>query len=80
MKLDEFYTVESDTACWVLTYEKEGDINPNTGKPIITRDVSYHANLKQALVKYLDNCLKPSADIQDVKNRIAEVELRIENL
>ncbi len=80
MKLDEFYTVEPDTACWTLTYEKIGDINPKTGKPTITRDASYHANLKQALVKYLDNCLKSSADIQDVKNRITEVEQKIENL
>lgn len=77
MKLDEFYTVEPDTACWVLTYEKQGDINPKTGKPTISRDVSYHADLKQSLVAYLDKCLEPSTDIQDVIHRISEAENRI---
>lgn len=80
MKLDAFYTVEPDTACWVLTYEKQGEINPNTGKPKVSRDVSYHANLKQALVTYLDKCLEPSTDIQDAINHISATEERINKL
>lgn len=64
----------------MLQYEKKGDINPKTGKPKTTRDVSYHANLKQALSKYLDESLKPSTELQGVLNRIAQVEQTIQNL
>ena len=78
MRLDENWTVEPDTRCWVLTYEKTGDINPKTGKPTITSNQSYHANLKQALLAYLDKYLEPSKDVQDVLNRIREAEARIE--
>lgn len=80
MRLDEFYTVEPDASCWTLTYAKSGDINPDTGKPIISRDVSYHANLKQALLKYLDEALKPSTDAQDMVNLICGVEEKVERL
>lgn len=80
IQLDENYSIESDAACWTLTYEKEGDINPKTGKPIVSRDASYHANLKQALVKYLDNSLKPCKDAQDVLKRITELEKTIEKV
>lgn len=80
IRLDEFYTIESDARCWVLTYEKSGDINPDTGKPTISRDVSYHANLKQLLTRYLDDCLRPSTNLQDVINRIAEVEANIDKM
>jgi len=80
IKLDENFTIDSDAACWTLTYEKTGDINPSTGKPTVSRDVSYHMNLKQALSRYLDDCLKPSTGIQDVLRRISEVEEKIEKL
>ena len=80
IQLDENYSIESDTACWVLNYEKEGEINPKTGKPIISPDASYHANLRQALAKYLDNALKPCKDAQDLMRRITEVEKTIEKV
>lgn len=78
IQLDEYYRIEEDAASWNLIYEKEGEINDKTGKPSISRDASYHANLKQALVVYLDKCLKGSTDIQDVVRRITEAEARIE--
>lgn len=80
MKLDKFYTLEPDTACWVLTYEKTGDINPKTGKPTISRETSYHANFKQALVAYADKCLEPSTDVQDAIRRVTELEQKIATL
>lgn len=78
IQLDEFYRIEEDAASWNLIYEKEGEINDKTGKPSISRDASYHANLKQALVVYLDKSLKGSTDAQDVIRRITEAEERIE--
>ena len=78
IQLDEYYRIEEDAASWNLIYEKEGEINAKTGKPSISRDASYHANLKQALVMYLDKSLKGSTDVQDVIQRISEAEARIE--
>lgn len=78
MQLDEFYTVEKDARCWILTYEKIGPEKNDKGKLVISRDQTYHANLKQALVYYLDNCLKGSTDAQDVINRITEAEKKID--
>lgn len=80
IKLDDYYTIESDASCWSLLYEKQGDINPNTGKPIVSRDASYHANLKQALHKYLDNCLKQPESVQGLMVRLAQVEATINKL
>jgi hypothetical protein len=77
MKLDENYRIEQDAANWILIYESEGDVNPKTGKRSISRDVSYHANLRQALTVYLDKNLKGSTDILDVKNRLVEAERKI---
>ncbi len=88
MKLDEFFTVEPDTACWVLTQrvsearDKDGvrKLDKITKEPLWNEDASYHANLKQALVKYLDLSLKGSDDAQAILNRIKEVEERIAKL
>lgn len=80
MKLDEFYTVEKDSRCWILTYEKIGPEINEKGNPVVSRDETYHANLKQALTYYLDNCLRGSQDAQDVLRRITEAEGRINKL
>ncbi len=80
IQLDENYRIEEDSVSWNLIYEKEGEINPDTGKPIMSRDASYHATLKQALVAYLDKSLKGSTDVQGVIDRIAEAEQRIVGL
>lgn len=74
MKLDKFYTVEPDASCWVLNYEKVGPDKNDKGELITSRNTSYHANLKQALSKYLDNTLKPCSTVEAVINRIDEVE------
>lgn len=55
MRLDEYYTVVPDASCWTLAYEKVGPEKNEKGELITSRSISYHANLKQALVKYLDD-------------------------
>lgn len=77
IQLDEHYRVEEDSNSWNLVYEKLGDINPNTGKPIVSSNVSYHANLKQALVCYLNESASGSTELQDVIRHISEAEDRI---
>lgn len=78
IQLDKHYRIERDTASWNLVYEKQGEVNPNTGKPKMSRDVTYHANLKQALVTYLDVSLEGSTDVQSVVAAISAAEERIE--
>lgn len=78
IRLDDNYRIEEDSCSWNLIYEKEGDINPKTGKPIISRDASYHANLKQALTWYLHLSQSGSETLQDAIRAISEAEKRIE--
>ena len=80
MRLDEFYTVIDDGNCWTLAYEKEGDVNPKTGKPTISRDASYHANLKQALTAYFHKNLAGDRTWQEIIDRMNEIEKRIEQI
>lgn len=79
IKLDEFYRVEEDSHSWNLVYEKQGDINPNTGKPKLSSDVSYHANLRQALSWYLHKSQSGSTTIHEAVTAMLEAEERINN-
>lgn len=79
MQLDEFYTVRDDGNCWTLEYKKEGKLN-NKGVPMISRDSSYHANLKQACIAYMHKTLSGAEDVQTVIDRIELAEKRIEKM
>jgi len=80
IKLDDEFTLESDINNWTLKYCKEGDINPETGKPTITKWESYHGDLKFALIKYLNSAPKDAGDVLHLMKRINDVENRILNL
>lgn len=80
IKLDKNYRIEEDAHSWNLVYEGKGPVNPKTGKPKKLYDISYHANLKQALSTYLDKSLKGSTELQGVLARLSEVEQRIQSL
>lgn len=58
MKLDDNYSVDYDGMQYVLSFEKEGEINPKTGKPIIRKDQWYPSTLGQALSLFMDKKLK----------------------
>lgn len=77
MKIDENYTLENDSNQWVLNYRSEGEINPKTNKPITTENKWYCGTLSQALNRYLDESLKPSKDIQQLK---AVLDLSMKNI
>ncbi len=79
--LDEQYRIEAEPACWSLIYEvPTGKVSPTTGEPTFSRDASYHANLKQALTKYLDESLKESSSLVDVLERLKAAEQNIANV
>lgn len=79
-RIDDNWWVESDSSSYNLHYEKEGDINPNTGKPMVARDVTYHARLKDALKYYLNETMKESSDVRELIARIENAEQKIEAL
>ena len=84
MKLDKNWTLEPDIGgkCWVLTNTEKriAKVGKSKGKMISVVEEVYPANMKQGLVMYLDEVLKPSEGLQDVLNRIREVEKLIEKL
>ncbi|MFA5299663.1 MAG: hypothetical protein WC389_15855 [Lutibacter sp.] len=79
MKLDKNYSIEKDAYNWILRYESIGGINKKTGKPIVTKNETYHGALKFALFAYLDSVLNPSSDIKELLSAINEAETRIIN-
>jgi hypothetical protein len=56
MKLDENYTIKQDTYNFILHYENEGDVNPETGKPTVTVRDTFYPTLEQALLAYASRC------------------------
>lgn len=74
IRLDDEYTIEPDTACWALHYRKEGEINPATGKPMLSRDDTYHVNLEMALKAYVDKRLKTDAtNVDELLEKLREL-------
>lgn len=73
--LDEKYSIWAGLDNVTLYYESvSNDINPKTGKPIVSKWQTYHATLGQALVRYLDMNLRASQDIKEVSEKIKELE------
>jgi hypothetical protein len=79
--IDEIYSIERDTYNWILvsaekkTVEKDGET-----KEITSKNESFHASIKQCLVKYLDESLKPCGTIPDLLNKIESIEVKIDLL
>ncbi len=77
MKIDNNYSIENDSHQWILKYEREGDINQKTGNPTKSESKWYCGTLKQALQRYLDECLKPAKDAQTIIQLIVLSEQKI---
>lgn len=82
LQLDNEWSIESDAYAFKLCYLKQGRINKKTGKQVITAIETFHPNLEQALIWYMDNCIKSCDDaktilkkLEEVKNIITELKL-----
>ena len=80
MKLDENYSIEKDPYCWILRYEKTGEINEKTGKPIQTLNETYHNSTKQALAEYLDCIIGDNFEVIGILESIKLAESNILNM
>lgn len=77
IELDQNFSLEADRYAWNLHYRSEGEINEETGKPIITQWVHYHGDIQFALKDYMNASLKPAADVVELLQRIDLAENRI---
>lgn len=68
--IDNHYFVTKDRESWVLTYEREGKINPATGKPKITKKQKFSGSFKGCLVLYAKDVQKPLPDIDRIIARM----------
>jgi hypothetical protein len=73
LKLDENYKVEKDENNFVLIFEKEA-YNEKTKKNYMQKDRWYYPKLSQVLDKYLNECLRPIPDIENVYKELIRVE------
>ena len=80
MKIDEYWSIESDAACWTLRYYKEGPERNSKGDLVKSSSSSYHATFEQALKHYCDASLKVSDELKDVKDALAAAMAKIEKL
>ena len=75
IKLDDEYTIESDSASWNLHYcSPTGKVSKKTGEPTFSTDVSYHATLAQACSSYLNNRPKGSTTVSEILDRVTDAE------
>lgn len=75
LKLDDNYAIDSDAFNVILRFENIGEINPKTGKPIISSSETYHPTLEQAVGSYVNQRLKSAigTDVYDLDAFISEV-------
>lgn len=72
MKLDENFTLTSDSYGWTLVYKKENGINDKTEKPKISTKTTHHATMYQALKSYIDDCVKASGGVLEIKKLLGQ--------
>lgn len=79
MKIDEFFSLETDPNNWILRKETPSSYTDKEGneKDTISKKEWYFSNIKKALKRYLDESLTDPSNISDLLNRIEDVESKI---
>lgn len=65
LKLDNEWSIESDAYSFMLKYKSHK---------------TWHPNLEQALIWYMDNCIKPCDDAKTILEKLEEVKTIIKGL
>ena len=79
-KIDENYSIEKDAHAFSLKYYKIGDINPDTGKPVITKGEWYFPTINMCLKKYVQESLNVCNDAVIIFDRLEALNAKIDNL
>jgi len=80
IKLDEHYYLTNDSNQWVLNFEKEGEINPKTGKPTIKKDTWYCGTIQGCIRRYYNESTKDCSNLQELKESIDKIESKLDEL
>ena len=74
MVLDKDFRIEVDSYNYSLIKEEvTEEINPRTGKLIVSRDQWHYPSLNMALKKYVDEALRPSKSIEEVLGKLGSI-------
>jgi hypothetical protein len=80
MKIDSNYTIERDSYNVILKFYEEGEINPDTGKPVITKVEYYYPSLETALIAYTNKAADYGNDIQTLLDELKTMRNTITSL
>lgn len=84
IKLDKNWDLSPDHASWMLTFTDvkvgEGQNKKGNVKDIVVKRYTYHANLKQALVRYCNEALKPMNTVEELLAKVQSLQEYIESL
>lgn len=72
IKLDNNYSISGDIYNWTLNFEEER--TNKEGKKYTTTEEWYFPKLSQALNKYINQSLKVSESVEDLINKLNDIE------
>lgn len=79
--LDDDYSIEMEGINVTLRYEKaEGEVNPKTGKPKITKKTRHYSTIGQALKQYVQFSAEGCNDVREILVKMDEIYKVIDNL
>lgn len=80
LKIDDDYRIESSTTGCSLVLQAEGEINPNTNKPIEKFDQWFFPDVKACLKKYCKLQTQECRSIESVIEMIDSLMKKIDDL
>jgi hypothetical protein len=80
LRLDDIFTIESDTYSFMLKQEENKGINEKSGKPIVMTNYWYFPTMNMCLKRYIQESLKSCNDIDAILSRLQRLEVVIDNL
>lgn len=83
IQLNEKFRIEKDTYSWVLIFSEERERENKDTKvkePFIFEDKWYYPDLKQLLKKYIDLDLKSANSIDELINKLDNINTKIDEL
>lgn len=80
LHLDENWKIDDSTDNVTLIYEKEGEINPKTNKPKVSRREYYYGNVPQALSAYSKKSLSGCETLKEVLEKLEKIDEKIKFL
>ena len=78
--IDENYSISGDKYNWVLHFERKGELNQKTGKPIISKDEWYFPKLELCLKEYANQKTKTATNYKELVSLLVDINNTIKSL